>query len=227
MNYLMTSIEEKIKSLYHSLGIHTPSKLDLFTISRKLNIPVYIGNWDSKVIKYRGKYRIVLNGHSSRQQQWEDFGHELCHVLNHVGNQLSMSPLFRELQEYQANNFMYHFCVPTFMLLEMEFPSYRNEAIKLVSDTFHVTLPFAQKRLELFENRVTGLRFLEQIAENQTQYNLPPDEPREIDLYEDVPPWEQPGFAEFIKQIPLEERDQFIWDMKSAYYQRELEEMKR
>lgn len=31
-----------------------------------------------------------------------------------------MSPLFREYQENKANNFMYHACVPTFMLDEIE-----------------------------------------------------------------------------------------------------------
>ncbi|MEQ6048477.1 ImmA/IrrE family metallo-endopeptidase [Lysinibacillus capsici] len=63
---------------------------------------------------------IFLNNQLTICQSWQDFGHELGHVLLHMGNQQRMYPLFREYQEYKANNFMYHACVPSFMLDELE-----------------------------------------------------------------------------------------------------------
>ncbi|MCY1631342.1 MULTISPECIES: ImmA/IrrE family metallo-endopeptidase [Bacillus] len=54
---------------------------------------------------------IILDSRLSPPEQWKEFGHELCHVLRHEGNQLTMSPLSAELQEMQANVFAYKFCV--------------------------------------------------------------------------------------------------------------------
>ena len=230
MNYQLTILEQKIKSLYETFGINSPSQLDFLAIASLVKIPVYIGKWDSKVVKFKGTYRIVINKNLSSKEQWEVFVHELCHVLNHCGTQLNMPKPFIELQEYQANNFMFHFCVPTFMLLKLELPQYKNQAIKMISDTFNVTLEFAEKRFGQFENKLIGLEFYERVAENSKIYSLTEkasqqESNREIDLYDDVPPWKHPEFLEFLTHIPYEERDQLIWDMKSAYYQRELEEL--
>ncbi len=64
-----------------------------------------------------------------------------------------MNRLFRQLQEYQANSFMYHFCVPTFMLEKISLPRMQSEAIKLIGDTFNVTYPFAAQRLEMYRRK--------------------------------------------------------------------------
>ncbi len=97
---------------------------------------------------------MVLDSRASRQQQWEDFVHELGHVIKHCGNQFNMNRMFRQLQEYQANSFMYHFCVPTFMLENISLPRMQSEAIKLIGDTFNVTYPFAAKRLEMYKRKL-------------------------------------------------------------------------
>ncbi len=96
---------------------------------------------------------MVIDKRLSKQEQWQDFAHELCHVVKHYGNQFDMHRLFRELQEYQANSFMYHFCVPTFMLENLSLPSLQSEAIKLIGDTFNVTYSFAATRLEMFRRK--------------------------------------------------------------------------
>ncbi|WP_149865378.1 ImmA/IrrE family metallo-endopeptidase [Bacillus zhangzhouensis] len=35
---------------------------------------------------------FLINTRLSPQEQWQDFGHELCHALRHEGNQLIMPP---------------------------------------------------------------------------------------------------------------------------------------
>ncbi|MGG0972759.1 ImmA/IrrE family metallo-endopeptidase [Bacillus subtilis] len=82
---------------------------------------------------------IILDSRISKKKQWEDFSHELCHHINHVGVQYKLPPLFRELQENQANAFMYHFAVPSFMLKNIKLPATKREAINLISDLFYVT----------------------------------------------------------------------------------------
>jgi Zn-dependent peptidase ImmA (M78 family) len=57
-------------------------------------------------------YRF-LNEQLTHQQQWQDFCHELAHILLHTGHQGRMFSLFHEYQENKANHFMYHACVPS------------------------------------------------------------------------------------------------------------------
>lgn len=90
---------------------------------------------------------IFLNDFLLKEQQWQDFCHELAHVLLHTGHQGRMSPLFREYQENKANHFMYHACVPSFMLDEIE-PN--NLTIEYVQEQFNVEYDFALKRLEQY-----------------------------------------------------------------------------
>ena len=223
----MTTMEEKIQTLYQTIGISSPSQLDYDYIASRLNIPLHIRDWDSKAVKFKGKYHIVLNENISEMEKWQDFGHELGHVLHHTGSQLIMPKLFRELQEAQANHFMMHFCVPTFMLLKLEFPTYRDQAINLISSCFNVTFDFAKSRLEQFETRMFGLQFYEKLAEASQSYkdaSIDDDHlAQEIDLYEDTPPWLRPDFQDFINEIPYEYRDDVLWNIKSEYYAKELE----
>ncbi len=61
-----------------------------------------------------------------------------------------MSPLFREYQENKANNFMYHACVPSFMLDEIELS---DLTVEYVQQNFNVEYDFAFKRMEQYFNR--------------------------------------------------------------------------
>jgi hypothetical protein len=57
-----------------------------------------------------------------------------------------MHPLFIDLQEWQAINFAYHFCVPTFMF---DF----NYTVYDIVQLFNVDYAFACKRLEKYRNK--------------------------------------------------------------------------
>ncbi|UED78407.1 ImmA/IrrE family metallo-endopeptidase [Lysinibacillus sp. CD3-6] len=142
--------EEFIKNLYNHLDIITPDQLGIAKISLKLNI--YIFYWDDKsqALFYREDAYIILNNQLTHQQLWQDFCHELGHVLLHTGNQQRMYPLFREYQEYKANNFMYHACVPSFMLDELE-PG--DLTVENVQRLFNVEYDLAFKRLEQYRSK--------------------------------------------------------------------------
>src|SRR5699024_7956666 len=92
--------------------------------------------------KFGGKYRIFIDNRQSKQKQWQDFGHELGHVLCHAGHQLKMNHMFLKYQEWKANNFMYHFCVSTFMLCQLKEVNVHN-----VMNLFNVEYEFACKSL--------------------------------------------------------------------------------
>ncbi|WP_373290650.1 ImmA/IrrE family metallo-endopeptidase [Oceanobacillus neutriphilus] len=87
-------------------------------------------------------------------EQWLDFAHELCHVLLQYGNQIiNLNNLYIQYQEWKANNFALHFCVPTFMLLEYKINT-TNEAINIIKNKFYVTDKIAKKRVIHFENQL-------------------------------------------------------------------------
>src|SRR5699024_11021210 len=105
---MYTHLEEDIIKLYRVLSIDNPANICMETIANKLNINLIYG-----IASFRLDNEIIIKPSNSKKE-WQDFGHEISHWLRHVGNQLNMHFLFRDLQEYQADYFAYHFCVPTF-----------------------------------------------------------------------------------------------------------------
>ncbi|MEN2467986.1 ImmA/IrrE family metallo-endopeptidase [Ornithinibacillus sp. JPR2-1] len=139
---MYTHIEDYIKELYTVLSISKPEQLDIKTIASKLGVNLLYGK-----ATFRDGNDIVIK-RSTQQKEWQIFGHEICHYLRHCGQQLKMHYLFRELQEYQANHFAYHFCVPTFMLDELKIQN-ATEIMK----NFNVEYDFALKRLEMYQSK--------------------------------------------------------------------------
>jgi len=149
MNYT-THTEDFIEELYARMDILTPQQLKFKNISLHFGIHLFYWADKSQALFLKNQVYILLNEQLSDQQQWQDFCHELGHVLLHTGHQGRMSPLFREYQENKANHFMYHACVPSFMLNDID-PS--NLTVEYVQQNFNVEYDFAFKRLEQYFSR--------------------------------------------------------------------------
>lgn len=89
-----TYTEDFIKEFYHKMNILTAEQLNIKTISNKLGIHVFYWSDSSQALYNDGRYYIFLNENQSTQQQWQDFCHELSHVLLHTGDQFHMYPYF-------------------------------------------------------------------------------------------------------------------------------------
>ncbi|WP_064468238.1 ImmA/IrrE family metallo-endopeptidase [Lederbergia galactosidilytica] len=154
LNY--TLLEDFVKELYEDIGITTPKEIDMYTIARALKIKLKFWDETSEATENNGKFWIFLNEDLGPREQWQDFAHELCHVLQHEGYQLNMINDFIRYQEIKADNFMYNFCVPTFMLDEYEIANYYNieDGISIVAKDFNVTESFARKRLIQLRDKV-------------------------------------------------------------------------
>ncbi|MFE3576861.1 ImmA/IrrE family metallo-endopeptidase [Lysinibacillus sp. NPDC059133] len=145
-----TYTENLIKELYNRMGILTPQNLDFQTIAMQLQIQVFYWPDNSQALFLKERAYIFLNELLTKQQQWQDFCHELAHVILHIGYQGRMSPLFRDYQENKANNFMYHACIPSFMLDKLEQSVDNALTIQHVQQLFNVEYDFAVKRLEQY-----------------------------------------------------------------------------
>ncbi|WP_262499732.1 ImmA/IrrE family metallo-endopeptidase [Planococcus sp. ANT_H30] len=90
-------------------------------------------------------------------EQWQEFGHELCHAPWHSGNQITMPIPYQVYQENKSNNFAQYACIPSFMLHNMTLPNNEKEAIWLIMETFGVEHWFAEKRLRQYmQNLIYG-----------------------------------------------------------------------
>ena len=156
--YYTTHLEDYIQHLYQSLSIIVPEQIDMMEIAKKLNIWLYFAPFGSHAMERNQIANLVIDNRISQPEQWEDFGHEICHILLHSGNQLLMSKMFLDYQEAKAQNFAMHFCIPTFMLQRLSLPSTRSEAIYLLSTTFNVTAELANKRLIHYEGQILASR---------------------------------------------------------------------
>lgn len=149
MNYT-THTANFIKDLYTRMGILSPLQLNFQSIAMQLGIQLFYWPDKSQALFLNEHAYIFLNEELTNQQQWQDFCHELAHVLLHNGHQGRMSSLFREYQENKANNFMYHACIPSFMLDESEHCDASNLTVQYVQQLFNVEYDFAVKRMNQY-----------------------------------------------------------------------------
>lgn len=150
MSTICSCTEDFIRKIYITNGIYRPEHLNYQRIAYSFRINLFYWKRTSQALFFNDRNYILLNESLTPQQQWQDFCHELGHVLLHTGNQRRMYPLFRDYQEYKANNFMYHACVPSFMLDELE-PS--DLTVENVQWLFNVEYDFAFKRLEQYRSK--------------------------------------------------------------------------
>lgn len=140
------NLEGYIQKLLTSIGIYHPIQLNIETIYPRLGLCVYYLPQESMVIEKN----IFLDNRKDATEQWQDFTHELCHIRWHEGDQAFISVLMREYQEWKAENFSQHLCIPSFMLDRITLPNSEKEAIWLLMETFNVEYSFAKKRLNQY-----------------------------------------------------------------------------
>lgn len=146
MRFCYSHLEDYIKNLYLNIGITQPEQINMKTIASRLNLKLLLVPFKSMCT---GNL-ICIDARLPKEKQWQHFGHELCHALWHSGNQLGISPTFREYQEWKAIGFAYHMCVPTFMLEEIKLDTEYYKAIYQIQKVFKVESDFAKKRLDSY-----------------------------------------------------------------------------
>ena len=155
MRRSFTHLEEYIYAMYTKIGIYHPHQLDIEDIASRLGMQVFY--MPHKPMYINGVF--FLDNRTTATKQWQSFCHELCHALLHAGDQLNMPPPFRDYQEWQADSFALHACVPTSMLIDIGLPSDEKRAVWMVQETFGVEYDFAAKRLDKWKKKIEGQSF--------------------------------------------------------------------
>lgn len=145
-------IEAFVFSIYHSLHISQPSQVSsdilIERTSSKYNIRVYYFDESSEANNLNGFHCIFLNEEQPKQKIWYDFAIGLAHILGHMRDQNDLQISFPISQEWQAEEFASHFCIPSFMLNNLDLPELKYEAVVLIAALFNVEYTFAEARLD-------------------------------------------------------------------------------
>lgn len=151
MTYVNNLKEDLIHKLYQACKIDWPCN-DYHYFAERLGISCHDGT-TNQALFYKGVNYIFIDRTLPSSKRWEAFGHELGHVMLHWGSQLSISKEVRYQQEIEADQFALYFCVPSFLLKQIELENDIRYATGQVAEAFGVTHAFAYNRLLLFERR--------------------------------------------------------------------------
>ncbi|MEZ7173627.1 ImmA/IrrE family metallo-endopeptidase [Sporosarcina sp. OR05] len=154
LNFTQNQMEKYVHDLLEDIDIKHPIQLNKFDISDRLGVYLHLYEGRSRGFEDEKEKYIFLNKNLTRPERFQDFAHELGHILLHAGDQRKMHPLLIQLQEGQANSFMYELCVPTFMLENLHLPMDKQLAIQHLTCAFNVTSNFAAKRLNRYYQRI-------------------------------------------------------------------------
>jgi hypothetical protein len=174
-HYQLTPLEQWIEELYRKLEITSPEQLHIIELATKFNIWVYYLDMGSMAIENKGLFSINIDRRLSAKEQWEDFLHELCHMLRHAGNQLSMPGSYMEWQEQDATNFQLYAAIPFSMLKQLHLPERQGELVEMIAEEFHVTHHLAAARLEQIQRRslqgILDQEYRTQLDEKMRKYD--------------------------------------------------------
>src|SRR5690625_3175389 len=145
----MNQTEVFIKAFYKSINLMIPSVISISNVTDILNINLIHWSNTSAMTYYNKQYFMFINEFLTPQQQWQEFGHEVCHYFNDRINRKNVNNSFVDYCETKADYFAYHFCVPTFMLQKM-----KRIDVYDVMQLFNVEFDFALRRLEMYHNKI-------------------------------------------------------------------------
>lgn len=114
--YPTTALEDWVTELEARLRIYHPEQIKIDQIAHTFCIFIHhkpLLAFYEVVGRYRG---ITIDSRMSTDKQKEMFFHELCQILRHTGRQTMMPAAFRELQEWDARNFVRYAAIPHHML---------------------------------------------------------------------------------------------------------------
>jgi Zn-dependent peptidase ImmA (M78 family) len=156
MKYVKTNLEEWIEDQYREMSLYFPRDITFEVIANYFNIHFAFGRGPSFNTVVDNFAAISVDCRESEIEQKQQFFHELCHALLHPGLQTEMSQSFKSLQESKADNFSYHCCIPTFMLLRYEIANFLDveAGVPFIEREFGVTEEFARERLRQFKRKI-------------------------------------------------------------------------
>src|SRR5699024_840242 len=134
---------------FESLLITSPQQLNMQHITEKLGIKIVYWDFSSAIAERNGKCNVFINQKLNKQQQWQDFGHEMKHFCFNQGNQNEIFNSLIYYHELKTYYIAYHFCIPTFMLEQVKEVSI-HEVVLIFNEEFE----FAARRFDMYKSKL-------------------------------------------------------------------------
>ncbi|WP_299090448.1 ImmA/IrrE family metallo-endopeptidase [uncultured Metabacillus sp.] len=149
--YPTTALEDWVTSFYLKLKIKKPSEISEDYIAKRNEIFIKRDKIPSRY-DVVGRFRaITIDIRKDKLKQREIFFHELCHILRHSGRQGMIPEAFRQLQEWDARNFVRYAAIPNHMLHYIDLND--SSVIDNMVHLFKVTPELCTERLIQIEKR--------------------------------------------------------------------------
>ncbi|UOQ43402.1 ImmA/IrrE family metallo-endopeptidase [Halobacillus salinarum] len=156
-HYTTTDLEDWVSNWYIKHQFHYPVDLKIRKIAMQHEIFINYRPKDPHYARF-GRYKeIVLNSKSSQVHQREQFFHELCHAIRHVGKQSMMPEAFRELQERDARHFTLYAALPYHMIRRYDIND--PELIDRWALDFKISYELCEERLYQISRRSDCTKF--------------------------------------------------------------------
>ncbi|WP_181350522.1 ImmA/IrrE family metallo-endopeptidase [Thalassobacillus sp. CUG 92003] len=160
--YTTTALEDWVSNWYIKRKFQYPLDLKLRKIAMQYEIFIHYKPMESRYTRF-GRYReIVLNSTLNKTIQREQFFHELCHAVRHVGKQTMMPDAFRELQERDARHFTLYAALPYHMVKSYNLDD--PDLLERWSQDFKVTEELCKERFtqicRRLQTKINGLNYL-------------------------------------------------------------------
>ncbi|MFD2924212.1 ImmA/IrrE family metallo-endopeptidase [Halobacillus naozhouensis] len=167
--FTTTALEDWVSQWYIKRNFLYPVDLKARKIAMQFEIFIHYKPLETRYTRF-GRYKeIVLNSNLNKLIQREQFFHELCHAVRHVGKQTMMPEAFRELQERDAKHFTLYAALPYHMIRRYDIED--TDIIERWSHDFKVREKLCKERLDQIRRRyITAVN--ESCTANKKAYEL-------------------------------------------------------
>lgn len=149
--YTTTVLEDWVTDLYLQLNMKRSKQLKPSILAKYFKIFIKQEEMPARFDVF-GRYQaIMVDSREPIEIQREQFYHELCHILRHVGHQSLMPDAFRELQERDAKHFTKYAALPYHIITRYDY--FDPMIIQTLSQDFAVTESLCLERLLQIERK--------------------------------------------------------------------------
>lgn len=159
--------EEVVNNELIKRGIDNISRLNIRDLSDAFGITLFFWNCSPRIIKHSGAYYCVLDAKKPDVLQYEDFLHEICHV---IFDEHLLATKKKEL--YINKERKIDFLVPLVAIPKFALDHIRGKTIWEISEEFNISHNLVRRRIEhikskmiLLKKEVKGWLSLENVKE--------------------------------------------------------------
>ncbi|HLT41993.1 MAG TPA: ImmA/IrrE family metallo-endopeptidase [Sphingobacteriaceae bacterium] len=163
--YRPSETERWISDVYQQNGIYHPRDLSIAAVAEIFNVIIKL--YDGPVFAEweEGSYSFIfLNRNKSLVEQKNEFFHELCHPLRHVGRQNELPRLFQELQEMQASKFQLIAAMPVYLIQQVPCQRYWEQYINNLAYQFEQPAKFVERRIQQIADKINYNHYWAQVS---------------------------------------------------------------